>query len=155
MTMLRSCNRRTLLAGATLALTGFAAGPLLASATAETVTLYKDPNCGCCQNYADYLRKNGFEVKVVPTNNLGEITAKAGIPADFAGCHTFKIGHYAFGGHIPIAILTRFLNERPQLIGLTVPGMPAGSPGMGGKKTEPLKVYAVAKGQAPTIYAVD
>ena len=161
MKTINSFTRRTLLAGAATVIAGFAAAPgyaqmsLPPSATAEKVTLYKDPYCGCCQGYADYLTANGFEVEVIPTDDLEQITADAEIPADFAGCHIFNIGDYAFSGHIPLATLTKFLTERPEMIGLTVPGMPMGSPGMGGEKMEPLKVFAVEAGQTPTVYAVE
>lgn len=154
-------TRRTLLGGAAALFVGAASVPAFAQATvtpsvtAEKVTLFKDPNCGCCQGYADYLTENGFEVEVIPTEVLGQITTDAGIPEDFAGCHIFNIADYAFSGHIPLAILTKFLVERPAMIGLTVPGMPLGSPGMGGEKTEPLKVFAVEAGQTPTVYAVE
>ncbi len=154
-------TRRTLLGGAATLIAGFAAAPgfaqmtLAPAVTAEKVTLFKDPSCGCCQNYADYLKANGFEVEVIPTEDLAQMTDAAGIPADFAGCHLFTIGDYAFSGHIPVATVARFLTERPGMIGLTVPGMPMGSPGMGGEKTGPLEVFAVQAGQAPTVYAVE
>ena len=156
-----SFTRRTLLGGAATLIAGLAAAPgfaqmtLAPAATAEKVTLFKDPNCGCCQGYADYLTANGFEVEVIPTEDLGQMTDAAGIPADFAGCHLFNIGDYAFSGHIPLASLGKFLTERPEMIGLTVPGMPMGSPGMGGEKMGPLEVFALQAEQAPTVYAVE
>mgnify|MGYP003673525401 FL=1 len=156
-----SFPRRTLLGGAAALIAGLATAPAFAQAarpllvTAEKVTLYKDPNCGCCQGYAEFLKANDFEVEVIPTDDLWQLSADAGIPEDFAGCHLFNIGDYAFSGHIPLATLTKFLTERPAMIGLTVPGMPMGAPGMGGEKMEPLEILALQTGQAPTVYAVE
>jgi hypothetical protein len=120
------------------------------------VLLYKNPQCSCCEGYADYLRANGFDVEVKPTNDLAEISRKAGVPADYEGCHTAFIDGYVVDGHVPVAAIKRLLAERPAVAGITVPGMPSGSPGMGGEKTEPLKVYAVTKdGATPTLFAAE
>lgn len=122
---------------------------------AEEVTLYKNPQCGCCEAYADYLRQNGFTVEVKPTHDLVQISRDAGIPDDFQGCHTAFLGDYVVGGHVPINVVNRMLEERPEIVGVTLPGMPMGSPGMGGTKREPFKVYSVEEGVNPTVYAVE
>ena len=122
---------------------------------AETVTLYKNPQCGCCESYADYLRENGFEVDVKPTQDLVQISSDAGIPEDFQGCHTSFIGGYVISGHVPIDVVKKVLSEKPDIAGVTLPGMPMGSPGMGGAKQEPFKVYAIEEGVDPTVYAVE
>jgi hypothetical protein len=117
-------------------------------------TLYKNPQCGCCEEYAVYLRRNGFDVAVKPTNDLETINRKAGVPEAFEGCHAMFIDGYVIDGHVPVNLVHRLLSERPNIAGITLPGMPAGSPGMGGAKTEPFVVYALPRdGSAPTIYA--
>ena len=120
------------------------------------VTLYKNPQCGCCENYAAYLRENGFTVDVKPTNDLAQISSDAGVPGDFEGCHTAIIEGYVVDGHVPVTVIQKLLSERPAIAGITLPGMPMGSPGMNGPKTGPFTVFAVTKdGKAPTVYAVD
>lgn len=121
---------------------------------ARKAVLYKNPQCSCCEGYADYLRGNGFDVTVKPTNDLTTISQKAGVPEALQGCHTMLIDGYVVEGHVPVAAVQRLLAERPPIKGITLPGMPAGSPGMTGKKTAPFVVYALPKdGGAPTVYA--
>src|SRR6516225_994927 len=91
------------------------------------VTPYKNPECGCCEGYADYLRQHGFEVTSTPTNDLTEISRKAGIPADLPGCHTAFIGNYVVDGHVPVEAIEKLRAERPSIKGVTLPGMPTGS----------------------------
>lgn len=120
------------------------------------VTLYKNPQCGCCENYAAYLRENGFTVDVKSTNDLAEISREAGVPEDFEGCHTAFIDGYVVDGHVPVGVIQKLLSERPAIAGITLPGMPMGSPGMNGSKTEPFTIFAVTKdGAAPTVYATE
>jgi hypothetical protein len=120
------------------------------------VTLYKNPQCTCCEAYAQYLDQNGFEVEVKATNDLAEISRKAGIPADLEGCHTSFIGGYVVDGHVPVKTIRKLLDEKPAIAGITLPGMPPGSPGMTGDKTGSLIVYAVSKdGTPPRVFDVD
>lgn len=126
-----------------------------APAAAQEVTLYKNPQCGCCESYADYLRENGFTVEVKPTHDLAQISRDAGIPDDFQGCHAASLDEYVVSGHVPINVVNRLLEERPEIAGVTLPGMPLGSPGMGGAKQEPFKIYTVEEGVSPTVYAVE
>jgi hypothetical protein len=117
-------------------------------------TLYKNPQCSCCESYVQYLEKNGFKVDVKPTNDLAEISRNAGVPGDLEGCHTMFVGGYVVDGHVPVEIIRRLLAERPQIAGITLPGMQAGSPGMTGPKTETWTIYAVTKdGKPPKIFA--
>jgi hypothetical protein len=122
---------------------------------APKATLYKNPQCTCCEGYATYLRLGGsFDVTVKSTNDLAMISRDAGVPEQFEGCHTMFIDGYVIDGHVPIDIVRRLLTERPSIAGITLPGMPAGSPGMLGAKTAPFVVYALPKdGGAPTVYA--
>ncbi|MEQ8396165.1 DUF411 domain-containing protein [Thalassobaculum sp.] len=128
--------------------------PAHAADPAKTATLYKNPQCGCCEAYADYLRENGYEVTVVPTHDLQLIKQEQGVPEHFEGCHTTLIDNYVVEGHVPVKTLNRLLTERPAIKGISLPGMPMGSPGMNGQKAGPFQIYEIAEG-APKIYAVE
>jgi hypothetical protein len=91
---------------------------------------------------------------VKPTNDLAQISQKAGVPAKYQGCHTMFVESYVVDGHVPVEIVRKLLTERPAIVGITLPGMPTGSPGMVGQKTETFVIYAVSKdGKAPSVYA--
>jgi hypothetical protein len=116
--------------------------------------LYKDPNCGCCSGYGKHLSAAGFAVEVIETAEFAEIGRKAGVPEDLEGCHAVFIGDYVVSGHVPIEVVQKVLAEKPAIAGVTLAGMPAGSPGLGGDKTEAFTVYAfTTDGKPPTIYA--
>ena len=126
------------------------------SAFAESLqgTLYKAQACECCEGHADYLRKNGFDLKIEPVKNLDEMSTSAGVPLKFQGCHLIKLDGYVFEGHITSEIIKRFLSERPKdVVGLSIPGMPSGVPGMEGPKEGPIKVYAIKKDGTTSTYA--
>lgn len=109
-----------------------AALPLLARAQGRPlVEVWKSPGCGCCKDWIAHLEANGFASKVHDTGNTG-MRGRLGIPVALGSCHTALVGGYAIEGHVPAADLRRLLAERPQAIGLAVPGMPVGSPGMDG-----------------------
>ena len=114
--------------------------------------LCKNPQCDCCEGHADYLRHNGFAVTVKPTNELAEISQKAGIPADLEGCHTAFIGDYVVDGHVPVGAINKLLAEHPAIKGITLPGMPEGSPGMYGNKSGPFTIYAIGKDGKSTVF---
>jgi len=144
-------NRRAVCRGAVLAAIAL---PLRALAAPVAATLYKNPQCTCCEGYAAYLRQNGFVVDVKPTNDLAEISRKAGVPEDIQGCHTMFVDGYVVDGHVPVDVIQKLLTERPAIAGITLPGMPTGSPGMTGRKSGPFTIYAVTKdGAPPTVYA--
>jgi hypothetical protein len=140
-------------------LTAVAALLAMSSPTlAETIkaTLYKNPQCSCCEGYAAYLRKNGFEVDVKPTNDLAEISRKAGVPENLQGCHTMFVNGYVVDGLVPIVTVRKLLSEKPAIAGITLPGMPLGAPGMDGSKEGPFTIYAVTKdGAPPTVYTTE
>lgn len=116
--------------------------------------LYKNPQCSCCEGYAQYLGKNGFRVDVKPTNDLAEISRNAGVPENLEGCHTMFVRGYVVDGHVPVEVIRKLLAEKPAIAGITLPGMPSGSPGMIGPKTETWTIYAVTKdGKPPKIFA--
>jgi hypothetical protein len=116
------------------------------------VTLYKNPECGCCEGYVDYLRHHGFEVTSKPTNDLAEISRKAGVPLDLQGCHTAFIGDYVVDGHVPVEAINKLLTERPAIKGITLPGMPEGSPGMYGEKAGQFTIYAIGQDGISSVY---
>ncbi len=97
------------------------------------ISVTKDPNCSCCEGWVDHLKHAGFPVTVVTATNLKATKARLGVPEDLASCHTAEIGAYVVEGHVPAIAIRRLLDEQPRAIGLAVPGMPAGSPGMGGE----------------------
>ena len=138
------------------ALLALTIAPLPALAAPIQAILYKNPKCTCCEMYADYLRANGFDVQLKPTNDLTQISAKAGTPPDLEGCHTMLVDGYAFDGLVPVDLVKKVLTERPAIAGLTLPGMPTGAPGMPGVKKGPLTIYAfTTDGKPPTVYATE
>lgn len=144
-------NRRTWLAGALmLPLAGMAApaqGPL--------VEVWKDPSCGCCKDWVAILEQAGFSVRVFETGN-NAMRARLGIPAKLGSCHTARVGGYAIEGHVPVREIQRLLREQPKAIGLTVPGMVVGSPGMDGPlykgRKDPYTVLLVQPNGESSVY---
>ena len=110
-----------------------AALPALARAAAPqtAVEVWKDPNCGCCKDWVTHMQANGFKVTVHETGNAA-VRAKLGLPQRLGSCHTALVGGYLLEGHVPAADVHKLLKEKPKALGLTVPGMPVGSPGMDG-----------------------
>lgn len=138
-----------------LTIASLMAFPLSGLAAETSATLYKNPNCGCCAEYAKYLERNGIEVETVDTQELSQLKAENNVPEKLYGCHTTLIGDYLFEGHVPVESVTQVLDEEPFIKGLSVPGMPLGSPGMSGEKQGPLEVYTLAfqPTDSPEIYA--
>jgi hypothetical protein len=102
----------------------------------------KDPNCGCCSGWVDHLKAAGFQTIVVEISDLSPLKSRLKVPRHLASCHTAEIGGYVIEGHVPASAIKRLLLERPSAIGLAVPGMPIGSPGMevSGTPDEPYEV---------------
>ena len=105
--------------------------PFTAMAAAPMVEIWKDPNCGCCQDWVKHLNKSGFATRVHDEGNTAART-RLGMPAKLGSCHTGLVGGYAIEGHVPAREVQRLLKEKPKAVGLAVPGMPVGSPGMDG-----------------------
>ena len=141
-------TRRALL----LAASGLVMARPLRAAPPTAVTLYKSPECGCCEGHASHLRRHGFTVTSKPTNELAEISRKAGVPPDLQGCHTAFIGDYVVEGHVPVEAINKLLAERPAIKGIALPGMPDGSPGMPGPKAGPFVIYAIGQNGQSTIF---
>jgi hypothetical protein len=122
------------------------------SASAEekvAARLFKNPSCKCCDAYADYLQSNGFDVTVVEHRSMSLIKRKYRIREDLEGCHTTVVGDYVVEGHVPVATLRRLLTERPAIKGVSLPGMPAGSPGMSGTKEAPFEILSITGQDGP------
>ncbi|UWQ79772.1 DUF411 domain-containing protein [Leisingera sp. S132] len=122
-------HRRSLLLAA--AALPFAALPGFAAA-AETIRIMKSPSCGCCTAWADRLAAAGFqtEVRNVADEDLWAMKERLGVSGDLSACHTAMAGPYVIEGHVPAEDIQRLLAEQPKALGLSVPGMPIGSPGM-------------------------
>lgn len=120
-------QRRRLLG--TLALLPF--GPIVHAANTPLVEVWKSQTCGCCKDWITHLQANGFATKVNETGNTA-MRSRIGIDTKYGSCHTALVGGYALEGHVPAREIQRLLKERPEAIGLAVPGMPVGSPGMDG-----------------------
>lgn len=102
--------------------------PLQAMAT--EIVMYKSPNCGCCSDWADSLRKEGFTVVENQREDMDRVKASYGVPDKLSSCHTATVDGYVIEGHVPAADVKRLLDEKPAVVGLTAPGMPMNSPGM-------------------------
>jgi hypothetical protein len=95
------------------------------------MTTYRDPGCGCCLKWVEHARAAGYAVTVVPTRQMSAVKEKLGVPDALISCHTSRVGGYVIEGHAPLAAVDKLLKTKPKgVIGIAVPGMPAGSPGM-------------------------
>ena len=125
-----------------------------ASADLPTVTVYKSPTCGCCSDWVTHLRDNGFTVNVNDEVNMKPIKRRAKVPQGLAACHTATVGNYIVEGHVPAREMKRLLRETPDLHGISVPGMPTGSPGMErGDYVEPYSVIGFTAAGDTTVVA--
>lgn len=145
--------RRRLLA-ALAATVGVAALRPVRAAPLPQVEVWRDPGCGCCGAWIEHLRAAGFRVREQATTELDAVRARLGMPARYASCHTAKVADYLIEGHVPAADIVRLLAERPRAVGLAVPGMPVGSPGMevpDGTR-EPFDTLLVARDGSATVF---
>ena len=122
-------QRRLLLTGA--AALGLASTGLVRAQAAQDMEVWKDPNCGCCKDWITHVEQNGFKAKVFDTGN-NAARARLGLSHKLGSCHTAVVQGYVIEGHVPAREIQRLLKEKPQALGLAVPGMPVGSPGMDG-----------------------
>ena len=107
------------------------------------ITVFKSSSCGCCEIYANYLKKNGLDVNVVNTEDLKPLMENKGVPSALHSCHTSILGDYFVEGHVPLEAIVKLAAEKPDIKGIAMPGMPSGSPGMPGAKKGPFIIYAV------------
>ncbi len=121
--------------------------PAIAGNT-TAVEVWKDPSCGCCQDWIDHMQANGFAVTTHESGNAA-VRARLGLPQRLGSCHTALVGGYLLEGHVPAADVRKLLKEKPRALGLAVPGMPVGSPGMDGPayngRKDPYDVLLVTK----------
>jgi hypothetical protein len=111
------------------------------------VTVYKDPLCGCCGDYIDELKNNGYNVKTVQTEEMQSIRDKYGISSEMESCHTMVIDDYFVEGHMPFEAIEKLLSEKPDIDGIALPDMPSGTPGMPGEIREEWIIYSIKGGQ--------
>ena len=136
---------------------GIAAGGLIACSAAERprrIIVHKSPTCGCCGGWVDHLRASGFEVALEETENLDPVAARLGVPEALRSCHTGEAGGYFVEGHVPAADIRRLLAERPNALGIAVPGMPIGAPGMErGSVRQPFQTLLAERSGRVSVFA--
>lgn len=142
--MTRSLYSRRGLLGAGAALAFGLVMPVRAE-SATALNVFKDPNCGCCTGWIAHLRQHGFLAHITDTAELAAIKARLGVPGALLSCHTAQLDNYVIEGHVPAHALKRLLAEKPDALGLAVPGMPIGSPGMEGGEPEIYDVILFSK----------
>lgn len=129
--------------------------PACSRASADTIRVWTGPSCGCCHEWVDYLRQNGFSVETFDGGNR-EARARLGMPERYGSCHTGEAGDYAIEGHVPVREIRRLLAERPDAVGIAVPAMPIGSPGMDGPaygdRSDPYDVFLVGRDGGVRVY---
>ncbi len=118
-----------------------------------TMKVYKSPTCGCCQAWVDYMRDNEFTIETVDLPDLSQIKLANGITPELQSCHTAIIEGYVFEGHIPVDYVRRLLKEKPDIVGLSAPGMPAKSPGMGSIEPKDYSVVSFDKDGKIEVYS--
>lgn len=151
-------SKRLLIVVAVLAAAIFVGGLTWSDWSSEAgervkVVMYQNPACGCCSKWAQHMERNGFEVEIHKSPELNRIKEREGITRKTAACHTSFVGGYVVEGHVPARDIKRLLREKPQVHGLTVPGMPAGSPGMEGPRRDRYDVLTFDKEGNTTVYS--
>lgn len=134
-------------------LLALAASGAVFAQSALGISVYKNRYCGCCHEWIAHLQKNGFKVTANDVPDTAPVRGKLGMPAELGSCHTAVIGGYVIEGHVPAADIKRLLKEKPKAVGLAVPGMPAGSPGMESPNPEPYDTLLVMKDGSTTVFA--
>ena len=146
-------TRRAWLAG--IAVLALVPSTMLAYAAPATLQVWKDPKCGCCKDWIAHLEKNGFSTMVIEQGNSAA-RAHLGMPQKFGSCHTALIQGYVIEGHVPAADIQRLLKEKPKALGLAVPGMPIGSPGMDGpaydNRRDAYQVLLIQRDGSTTVF---
>jgi hypothetical protein len=117
------------------------------------VKVWKTPTCGCCGKWVKHMEAAGFRVEVINVGDVGPIRTANGVPPALASCHTALVGGYVIEGHVPASDVRRLLKEKPGILGLAAPGMPAGSPGMDVPGSPPYQVISIGKDGKTAVYA--
>ncbi len=121
--------------------------------SAPAVAVFKSATCGCCAKWVDHVRANGFAPTATNVDDMNAVKAKHNVPQALHSCHTALVGGYVIEGHVPAADIKRLLKERPAVVGLAVPGMPAGSPGMEGPPPQKYDVVTFDKQGKTSVFA--
>ena len=154
--MKRSSGFKPVRRQALAALAAMAASVVVGSPQAASpprVEVWKSATCGCCQAWVDHLRANGFDVKVNEVGDPAEYRAKFGMADRYGSCHTAKVDGYVLEGHVPAREIRRLLKDKPVGVGLAVPAMPVGSPGMEvGDRKDPYDVLLVSRDGRASVY---
>ncbi len=125
-----------------------------ARASGGQPVFYRSPGCGCCHTWTERMAEAGMPVKLKDSEDLAGLSARYGIPAGLEGCHVGEIEGYVISGHVPPEDIRRLLAEKPKALGLVVPGMPMGSPGMEvGNKVEPYQVLLLDANGSTKVFA--
>lgn len=123
------------------------------SVTPVSIKVYKTPTCGCCKAWVEHIEQNGFKAEVVDMPDLSAVKTKYGVAPQHQSCHTAVVGNYTIEGHVPADLIMKLVNEKPDIAGLAVPGMPMGSPGMEGATKENYDVLTFDRAGRTTVYA--
>ncbi len=109
----------------------------------EKFTVFQSPSCGCCGGYTKYVQDQGYNLNIKKTNELYQLKEDLMVPSEMYSCHTSFIAGYYVEGHVPLEAVEKLINEKPDIVGIALPGMPSGVPGMGGSKSETWIIYAI------------
>lgn len=112
-----------------------------------SIMVYKSASCGCCEGYVSALKSEGYDVDIEIVEDMQALKDDYNIPSDMRSCHTSIVNGYFVEGHVPVEAVNKLLQETPEVDGIVLPGMPAGSPGMSGYQTEPFKIYSITNGE--------
>jgi hypothetical protein len=143
-------RRNTLAAIASLVLLAISSP---SQSSGPLVTVFKTPTCGCCGKWVEHLKANGFTVKVEEVNDTSTYERQYRVPQSMVSCHTAVVNGYTIEGHVPAAEIKRLLSERPKVVGLAVPGMPVGSPGMEATHSDAYSVFVFDENGHASVYA--
>jgi hypothetical protein len=146
---MKNAIRKRVLAAIIVAVSATAVG----AQSAPAVAVFKRATCGCCAKWVDHVRASGFAPTATDVDDLNAVKSKHNVPQALHSCHTALVGGYVIEGHVPAADIKRLLKERPAIVGLAVPGMPAGSPGMEGPPPQKYDVLAFDKQGKTRVYA--
>ena len=122
------------------------------SLTGLSAVVYRSPTCGCCANYISYLRRQGVKVEEKVTADMTTIKKQLNIPEPLVSCHTTEIDGYVVEGHVPVEAIEKLIVEKPKVAGIGMGGMPSGSPGMPGAKTEPFEIESFTADGSTTLF---
>jgi hypothetical protein len=147
--------KRLALGTAIISTVAFGAGAYLRAQAPPAISVVRDPGCGCCLQWVAHLEHAGFKATVTESTDMDSVKKMRGVPASAGSCHTAVVDGFVIEGHVPAADIKRLLKQRPRVVGLAVPGMPLGSPGMevSSGQVQAYDVVAFDKSGATTVFA--